>query len=150
MELIKQERFLAGLNFEKCIFAGKICYKGIDGCYYRIEHVENNYVIEFAKDEVQAEYDVFENVDLFDDSISEFELIRIINRELRIYTMNQKDVDDKYCKICEKLGFQPDGDYPGIDTLECTEDDTMANPFSGLSVDEIEFLYYNGYLGDID
>ena len=49
----------------------------------------------------------------------------------------------EYERICEKLGFIP-SEYrcPKTDG----EDDNWVNPFSALTVDEIDFLYKNGYL----
>lgn len=52
-------------------------------------------------------------------------------------------MDKKYKRICDKLGFIPsECKYDG--PLE--EDDTWVNPFSVLTVEEIDYLYKNGYL----
>ena len=51
--------------------------------------------------------------------------------------------DQKYDKICKKLGFIPcelNDDIPPI------EDDNRKNPFSVLTAEEICYLYNNGYL----
>lgn len=51
-------------------------------------------------------------------------------------------VDEKYNKICKKLGFVPSEykhKYSG------TEDDSKPNPFSVLSTDELMYLIENGY-----
>lgn len=50
--------------------------------------------------------------------------------------------DEKYDKICRKLGFIPSEykhKYSG------TEDDSKPNPFSCLSTDELIYLIENGY-----
>lgn len=52
-------------------------------------------------------------------------------------------VDEKYNEICEKLGFIP-SEIP--DDVPAQEDDSLENPFSILEVDEIVYLYKNGYL----
>lgn len=52
-------------------------------------------------------------------------------------------VDEKYKEICEKLGFEPRNfEFPKFDT----EDDTWESPFKALTVEEIDYLYTNGYL----
>lgn len=52
--MIEQERFFAGLDFEKQVFLGLTCYKGRDGAYYRVSHFTNSYVIEYAENETQS------------------------------------------------------------------------------------------------
>ena len=53
------------------------------------------------------------------------------------------DREKEYQRICDKLGFIP-SEYkaPPSDT----EDDNWVNPFSVLTVKEIDFLYRGGYL----
>lgn len=53
------------------------------------------------------------------------------------------DKDKEYKRICEKLGFVP-SKYKAPETD--SEDDNWINPFSVLTVDEVQFLYINGYL----
>lgn len=48
----------------------------------------------------------------------------------------------EYERICEKLGFIPSK----LKTENCFEDDNWINPFSILTIEEQDFLYYNGYL----
>ena len=51
-------------------------------------------------------------------------------------------LNEEYMRICEKLGFIPSEfktDATG------SEDDNWVNPFSVLTVEEIDFLYKNGY-----
>lgn len=51
--------------------------------------------------------------------------------------------NEMYKRICEKLGCEPkDVVIPDFDT----EDDTWVSPFSVLTVEEIDYLYDNGYL----
>ena len=52
-------------------------------------------------------------------------------------------VDEKFNKICEKLGFVP-SEYKHKNSG--TEDDTKANPFSALETGELMYLIDNGYL----
>lgn len=51
--------------------------------------------------------------------------------------------DKKYQQIIEKLGFEL-SEYQLPDAT--TEDDNRINPFSVLSLEEMEYLYDNGYL----
>lgn len=51
--------------------------------------------------------------------------------------------EQKYQMICEKLGCKPtEIEIPDFET----EDDSWESPLGKLSVDEIDFLYNNGYL----
>lgn len=52
-------------------------------------------------------------------------------------------MDEEYNRICDKLGFIP-SEYRYTGKAE--EDDRQENPFSVLSVDEIDYLYNHGYL----
>ena len=54
-----------------------------------------------------------------------------------------KNQEKEYKRICKKLGFIP-SKYRYIGTYE--EDDSWVNPFSVLTNEENDFLYYNGYL----
>ena len=52
-------------------------------------------------------------------------------------------MDKEYKRICDKLGFIPsEYKYPETDG----EDDNWENPFLVLTVEEIEYLWKNGYL----
>lgn len=54
-----------------------------------------------------------------------------------------RKMDAIYKRICEKLGCEPkDIAIPNFDT----EDDSWENPFKILAVEEIDYLYENGYL----
>ncbi len=51
--------------------------------------------------------------------------------------------DEKYDAICKKLGFEPRNyKFPDFET----EDDSWESPFKILTVEEIDYLYKNGYL----
>lgn len=53
------------------------------------------------------------------------------------------DKEKEYKRICEKLGCSPtEIEIPDLKT----EDDSWENPVSKLTVEEIDFLYENGYL----
>ena len=53
------------------------------------------------------------------------------------------DKEKEYKRICEKLGFEPrEYKFPDFDT----EDDSWESPFEVLTVEEIDYLYKNGYL----
>lgn len=84
--IIEQKEFFKGLDFEICEFeydSGKrICYKGSDGGYYRVDHFRNLYVIEFAENEEEAKNNMFEDTDLYDDSLTKNELIKSIQSYL--------------------------------------------------------------------
>ena len=51
--------------------------------------------------------------------------------------------EQEYKRICDKLGFIP-SEYRNTGPHE--EDDNWVNPFSILTNEESNFLYYNGYL----
>ena len=54
-----------------------------------------------------------------------------------------RKMDAIYKRICEKLGGEPkDIAIPNFDT----EDDSWESPFKILTVEEIDYLYENGYL----
>lgn len=54
-----------------------------------------------------------------------------------------RKMDAIYKRICEKLGCEPkDIAIPNFDT----EDDPWESPFKVLTVEEIDYLYKNGYL----
>lgn len=53
------------------------------------------------------------------------------------------DKEKEYERICEKLGCKPtEIKIPDLKT----EDDSWENPVSKLTVEEIDYLYKNGYL----
>lgn len=52
-------------------------------------------------------------------------------------------MDNEYKRICNKLGCKPS---EVIISDSETEDDNWKNPFSVLSVEEIDYLYENGYM----
>ena len=52
--------------------------------------------------------------------------------------------DEKYEAICEKLGFIPSEYDPD---LPDHEDDNYVNPFRVLDIEELDYLFDNGYLG---
>lgn len=54
------------------------------------------------------------------------------------------DKEKEYKRICEKLGFIPSKFKLPDDIVD--EDDNYINPFSKLTSEEKDFLYYNGYL----
>lgn len=87
--VIEQQKFFEGLNFEKYEFeynTGKrVCYKGPDGVYYRVDHFANSYVIESAQNEIEAQNNFFEDDDLFDDFLDEKEIIELIQTKLKEY-----------------------------------------------------------------
>ena len=86
----EQQKFFEGLNFEKCefeySFGTQSCYKGPDGGFYRIDHFGDSYVIEYAETEEDAKLNRFEDSDLYDDSLSEAQLIIDIQTDLKKYT----------------------------------------------------------------
>lgn len=61
------------------------CYKGPDGGFYRISHFSKYYVIEYAENEFDARHGLFDDADLFDDSLSEVELTEQLTEWLRKY-----------------------------------------------------------------
>lgn len=93
--LIKQEVFFEGLEYEECVMKysfGEIkCYKGKDGGFYRIDHFDKFYVIEYAENEKDAQNNNFEDGDLFDATLPEIQLIGMIRNELIKY-MEESDI----------------------------------------------------------
>ena len=90
--VIEQQKFFEWLNFKKYEFEYKtgkrVCYKGPDGVYYRVDHFANSYVIESAQNEIEAQNNCFEGDDLFDDSLNEREIIELIQIKLKEYVLN--------------------------------------------------------------
>ena len=89
--MISQDKFFEGLDFEKYefeyAFGKKVCYKGTDGAYYRVDHFCFSYVIEYAENEDEAKVNRFEDADLYDDSIPEEELVAMIQKDLKEYVL---------------------------------------------------------------
>ena len=57
--------------------------------------------------------------------------------------IEMRKMDAIYKRICEKLGCEPkDIAIPNFDT----EDDSWESLFKVLTVEEIDYLYKNGYL----
>lgn len=52
-------------------------------------------------------------------------------------------IDTKYNEICEKLGFIPS---ELEDNVKAEEDDSIENPFSVLTPEEIMYLLNGGFL----
>ena len=57
--------------------------------------------------------------------------------------IEMRKMDAIYKRICEKLGCEPK--YIAITNFD-TEDDSWESPFKILAVEEIDYLYENGYL----
>ena len=87
---IDQDKFFEGTGLQRCDFDGIICYLGSDGCYYRIDHFANTYVIEYIEDEAYAKLGSFDDADRFDDDLPEEELIRQVKEAVLSY-VNDKD-----------------------------------------------------------
>lgn len=86
-----QEEFFEGLGFQeyefKYAFGKQISYKGPDGGFYRIDHFDSFYVIEYAENEYEARLNRFEDADLYDDTLSEEQLIADIQAALKEYVI---------------------------------------------------------------
>lgn len=87
--IIEQQNFFNGLGFEECEFdypTGKRkCYKGTDGGYYRIDHFDKSYVVEYAENEKEAKLNQFEDCDLYDDGLPTDKLIELIQSDIKKY-----------------------------------------------------------------
>lgn len=82
---IDQNKFFDGLGFEEFEVNGEPCFKGPDGCFYRMDHFSQSYVIECADSADDAEVNRFEDADIFDDDLPEAELITQVQNALREY-----------------------------------------------------------------
>lgn len=87
--IIEQQKIFNELGFKEYEFdyptgKGK-CYKGSDGGYYRIDHFEKAYVIEYAENEKEAKLNQFEDADLYDDGVPIEKLIESIQADLKNY-----------------------------------------------------------------
>lgn len=80
-----EEKVFAGLDFEPSVFCCCKCYKGEDGFYYRLDHFDSVYVIEYADNIKYAENNWFDDADLFDNDMPEEELIRALQEALKEY-----------------------------------------------------------------
>ena len=88
MSRIDSQVFFDGLEFEKVEFdKGITCYKGVDGGFYRVDYCGglSSYIIEFAETEEEARNNMFEDDDLFDDSLPREEIIEQIRTALIEY-----------------------------------------------------------------
>lgn len=90
--VIDQDKFFEGLGFERyemeyMAYGIYVCFKGPDGFFYRIDHFGNWYVIEAAENEEKAKVHIFEDADIYDDSLTEEELIAQIQSDLRNYVL---------------------------------------------------------------
>ena len=83
---VEQDKFFQGMEFEKCTFAYPCgafeCYKSPSGEYFRIDHFGKSYVIEYAENEEEAKANCFDDGDLFDDSMTDAELIKEIQKSI--------------------------------------------------------------------
>ena len=93
--MIEQKRFFEGLGFEEIEmqyeYGKETCYKGPDGGFYRVDHFSGSYVIEFAENEDEARKNQFEDDDTYDDTLTENELISLIQADLLKYTTLESD-----------------------------------------------------------
>jgi len=80
-----EDRVFAGLDFEPAVFNERKCYKGKDGFFYRLDHFDKTYVIEYADNKQFAESNCFDDADRFDDDIPEEELIESLQKALQEY-----------------------------------------------------------------
>lgn len=91
--VIEQQKFFEGLELKECEFeygnTKRKCYKGSDGGFYRVDHFGKCYVIEFAENEDEAKSNFFEDSELYDDSLPEDKLIRMIQEELLRYSNSE-------------------------------------------------------------
>lgn len=88
MRRISNEEFFDGLEFEKVEFDNGItCYKGVDGGFYRVDYCGglDSYIIEYAENEEEARNNMFEDDDLFDDSLHREEIIEQVRNALIEY-----------------------------------------------------------------
>ena len=103
--IIDQETFFDGLDFEECMFEylteKRVCYKGKDGGYYRVDHFGTSYVIEYAENEEEARLNCFEDADTFDDTVPENVLIKVIRRSLMEYVNDGDSIKDRIKKTAE-------------------------------------------------
>ena len=86
----EQGKFFKGLDFEayefEYAFGKQTCYRGPDAGFYRIDHFDGSYVIEYAENVDEARMNRFEDADLYDDTLPEEQLIADIQADLKKYT----------------------------------------------------------------
>lgn len=88
MSKIENQVFFEGLGFERIEFdTGISCYKGKDGGFYRVDYCGglNSYITEFAETEEEARNNMFEDSDLFDDSLPKETIVDQIREALTEY-----------------------------------------------------------------
>ena len=87
--MLEAKKFFDGLGFDEVEmeygYGKEVCYKGPDGAFCRVDHFGHSYVIEYAENEEEARLNRFEDADLYDDSLSEKQLIATIQSDLRKY-----------------------------------------------------------------
>jgi hypothetical protein len=59
------DKYFNGLPFDKVTLYGRECYKGPDGCFYRVDEGDNLVALECAGNEHDVEINDFEDIDLF-------------------------------------------------------------------------------------
>jgi hypothetical protein len=77
------DKYFKGLPFEKVTLNGKDCYKGPDGCFYRIDERKKVIAVECAGDETKVEIDDFEDVDLFDKETEDSDMTVVVQSLLK-------------------------------------------------------------------
>lgn len=82
---IDQRKFFNGLGFVEHEIYGILCYEGPDGFFYRMDHFDSTYVIECAESKEDADRNMFDDADRFDDDLPEAELIEQVQAALREY-----------------------------------------------------------------
>lgn len=81
---IDQDYYFANTKLHKCeiesSFSGRfIAYRSLSGEYYRIDHFDNLYVIEYADNLEEAMNNRFEDTDCFADELTDHELLLAIH-----------------------------------------------------------------------
>jgi len=92
MQKVDQDPFFEGLGYERFemeyIYGIYVCYRGPDGGFYRIDHFDSSYVIEFAENENEARIGRFEDTDTFPDDLPFEELKKQMNEWFDTYVAN--------------------------------------------------------------
>ena len=87
MQSVSQAQFFEGMGYKEHAMQYPcglyICYEGSRGHFFRIDHFDNLYVIEFADNEKHARMNMFEDCDTFPDDMPPGELIAAIQKSIQ-------------------------------------------------------------------
>ncbi len=125
---VDQTPFFEGLGFKRCEYKWGDYHLAPSGSCYRIDHFSHCYVIEDADNQDEAERNLFEDADLFDDSKPWESIVREIRLRLMEYEREVTEVADKHmCPVCGQTEFEMHGSYDICEVCGWEDDPLEGN-----------------------